>query len=148
MTGTMDYRLLADLVLVTHALLTAFIILGLVVIVAGAARQWMWVRNPWFRFTHLAAITVVVLESWVGWICPLTEWESRLREAAGGVGYRHSFIADWLHEIMFYDIPLPVFTALYTGFGILVLLAWFLVPPRYPRCWLELRKWRRHRHSR
>lgn len=144
----MAYRLLADLVLVTHALLVAFIILGLGVIVAGAVRRWRWIRNPWFRLTHLVTITIVVLESWVGGICPLTEWESRLREAAGGVGYRQSFIADWLHEIMFYEISPAIFTALYTGFGLLVLLAWFLVPPRCPRPWLDVRKWRRHRHSR
>lgn len=140
----MDYRLLADMVLVAHALLIAFIVAGLVLIALGAARQWMWIRNRWFRFVHLAAITVVVLQSWAGQVCPLTEWESRLREAAGGVGYTQSFIADWLHEILFYELPPAFFTALYTGFAILVLLVWFLVPPRCPRRWSDVLNWRRH----
>lgn len=126
----MIYRLLADIILIMHGMFIAFVVLGLVLIPIGVLRQWSWIRNLWFRVIHLLAIGIVVAESWFGEICPLTEWESRLREAAGGVGYTQSFIAHWLHEIIFYDIEPDIFTALYTGFGILVLLAWFLVPPR------------------
>ena len=127
----MTYRLVADIVLVMHALFIAFVILALVLTLIGALRSWAWIRNLWFRLIHLMSIGLVVAESWFGGICPLTEWESRLREAAGGVGYMQSFVAHWLHEIIFYDIAPGVFTALYTGFGILVILAWLLVPPRY-----------------
>lgn len=127
----MSYRLLADGVLIMHASFIAFVIMGLVLIVIGALRQWGWIRNVWFRLSHLLAIGIVVAESWFGGICPLTDWESRLRVAAGGVGYTQSFVAHWLHEIIFYDIAPGIFTALYTGFGMLVLLAWLLVPPRY-----------------
>ena len=126
----MTYRLLADVVLIMHALFIAFVILGLVLILIGALKHWAWIRNLWFRLSHLLAIGVVVAESWFGEICPLTEWESRLREAAGGVGYTQSFIAHWLHEIIYYDISPSIFTVLYTGFGIVVFLAWLLVPPR------------------
>ena len=128
----MGYRLLADAILVAHAAFIAFVIVGLVLIVYGALRQWSWIRNLWFRLSHLLAIGMVVAQSWFGTICPLTDWESRLREAAGGVGYRRSFVAHWLHEIIFYDIAPEVFAALYTGFGVLVLLAWVLIPPRHP----------------
>jgi len=127
------YRFLADLVLVTHALFVAFVVLGLVVILLGKYRRWGWVRNSWFRSAHLVAIGIVMAESWLGLICPLTEWEGRLREAAGGSAYADSFIQHWLHEILFYDFAPWVFTLAYTLFGMLVLIAWLLVPPGHAR---------------
>lgn len=128
----MTYRLLADFVLIMHAVFIAFVILGFVLILIGAVKRWRWIRNRWFRLIHVLAIAIVVAQAWLGWICPLTEWESRLREAAGGVGYTRSFVAHWLHEVIFYDVDPGVFTALYTLFGMAVLLTWRLVPPRRP----------------
>lgn len=124
---------LADLILVTHALFVAFIVLGLVAILLGRYRRWDWVRNWWFRIIHLLAIGFVVMESWLGVICPLTEWERSSRAAAGGNAYSGSFIQHWLHEILFYDFSPWVFTAAYTVFGILVFVAWLLVPPEHAR---------------
>jgi len=124
---------LADLILATHALFVAFVVLGLVAILLGKYRRWGWVRNLWFRLTHLVAIGIVMAESWLGLVCPLTEWENRSREAAGGEAYSGSFIQHWLHEILFYDFAPWVFTVAYAAFGILVLVAWLLVPPEYPR---------------
>ncbi|MFA6970989.1 MAG: DUF2784 domain-containing protein [Gallionella sp.] len=121
--------LLADLILVIHALFVAFVILGLVAILF--CRHRVWVRNLWFRLAHLTAIGFVIAEAWLGLICPLTGWESRLRVAAGGSAYSGSFIRHWLHEILFYDFAPWVFTVAYTVFGILVLIAWLLVPPEH-----------------
>ncbi len=127
------YLFLADLILVTHALFVAFVVLGLAVIPVGGYRHWRWVRNWWFRLSHLAAIGIVVAESWLGLICPLTEWENRWREAAGGSAYSDAFIQHWLHRILFYDFAPWVFTVAYTVFGILVVAAWLLVPPEHWR---------------
>lgn len=126
----MSYRLGAEAVLIVHGLFIAFVILGLVLILIGAVRHWQWIRNRWFRLAHLAAIGFVVLQAWLGGICPLTAWESRLREAAGEAGYGQPFVEHWLHELIYYDIAPSVFTAVYTAFGMAVLLAWRLVPPR------------------
>ncbi len=127
------YPYLADLILILHALFIAFVMLGFFLILIGMFRHWNWIKNLWFRLIHLLAIGFVVAESWWGVICPLTEWESRLREAAGGVGYAESFIEHWLHKIVFYNLPSWVFTVAYTVFGILVLIVWIRVPPRYSR---------------
>ena len=124
---------LADLILVTHALFVAFVVLGLVAILLGRCWRWAWVRNWWFRVIHLLAIGTVVAESWLGLICPLTAWENRSREAAGGSAYSSSFIQHWLHEILFYDFAPWAFTVAYTVFGMLVLIAWLLVPPGHTR---------------
>ena len=120
---------LADFVLVTHVLFVTFVILGLVVVWPGKHWGWGWVRNLWFRLAHLVAIGIVIAESWLGLICPLTDWESRLRAVAGSGTHSDSFIQYWLREILFYDFAPWVFTAAYTVFGILVLIAWLLVPP-------------------
>lgn len=120
---------LADLILVTHALFVAFVVLGLVVVLLERWLHWHWLRNRWFRLSHLLAIVIVIAEAWFGLVCPLTEWESRARVAAGESGYATSFIQHWLHELLFYDFEPWIFTVAYTAFGILVLIAWLLVPP-------------------
>lgn len=129
MTGP-QALMVADAVLVLHVIFVVFVVGGLIAILAGGVAHWRWVRLRWLRLAHLAAIAVVVAQSWGGVTCPLTTLESRLRAAAGSTGYRSSFIQHWLHEILFYAAPTWVFTAAYTAFGLLVLLSWVLVPPR------------------
>lgn len=123
------YSLMADAVLMLHALFVTFVVLGLLLIMTGAWRDWAWVRNPWFRAAHLAAIGVVVLQSWLGVLCPLTWLESFLRGRAGQPGYAGSFVAYWLHRLLFYQAPDWVFIALYSLFGALVMLMWIINRP-------------------
>ncbi len=124
------YSLLADAILVTHVLFVAFVVLGLVFIFVGKFLSWLWVRNPWFRVTHIFGIGVVVLQAWFGVICPLTIWEMNLRSKAGETNYDGSFIMHWLNALLYYQAPPWVFVVVYTFFGGLVLASWFLVRPR------------------
>ncbi len=126
----MPYLLAADAVLLLHVLFVVFVVAGLVLILAGRLMSWNWVRNWWFRVTHLAAIGVVVLQSWLGVICPLTKLEMALRDRAGDTTYGGGFVSHWLETILYYRAPAWVFAAVYTAFGALVLLSWFWVPPR------------------
>lgn len=126
-------RILADLIVVLHAAFVAFVVLGLVLILLGIALRWGWVRNAWFRSLHLAAIGFVVLEAVIGMTCPLTHWEKRLRELAGQAAYPGDFIGHWAHELIFYDAEPWVFTAGYITFGLAVLAAFLLAPPRWRR---------------
>ena len=52
--------LAADIILLLHVLFVAFVVIGLLLIFIGKIRYWLWIRNPWFRLIHLAAIAVVV----------------------------------------------------------------------------------------
>lgn len=126
----MPYLLLADTLLVVHVLFVAFVVIGLLLIIAGRLLSWSWVRNPWFRLAHLAAIAVVVVQSWFGVICPLTTWEMALRSEAGDATYRGSFIAHWLQKILYYQAPEWVFAVAYTLFGLLVIITWYWARPR------------------
>jgi len=110
-----------------------FVIVGLVLIFAGKLAGWSWVRNRVFRIAHLAAIGVVVLQSWFGVICPLTTLEMWLRARAGGATYAGSFMAHWLDTLLYYRAPAWVFATAYTGFALLVVASWFWVRPRGKR---------------
>ena len=124
------YLLAADLILITHVLFVGFVVFGLITILLGKFLNWGWVRNPWFRLAHLAAIGVVVLQAWLGAICPLTIWEMALRERAGDAVYSGSFIAHWLGTLLYYRLPDWVFVVCYSLFGAFVVFAWYWVRPR------------------
>jgi len=128
-TGT-SYLLAADITLFLHAAFVAFIVVGLILIFVGKAATWECVRNPWFRWTHLVAISIVVLQSWFGVICPLTSLEMALRSRAGDSVYPGTFMAHWLEKLLYHDAPAWVFAVCYTAFAALVVASWFWVPPR------------------
>lgn len=125
-------QLLADIVLVMHFGIVVFVIGGLVAIFVGNSRGWRWVNRLSFRLAHLAAIGIVVAESWFGVVCPLTALEAWLRAEAGAGAstYSHSFIEYWVQRMLYFDAPPWVFTTAYTAFGILVAAAWWHFPPR------------------
>jgi hypothetical protein len=123
-------RVLADLTVVVHATYVSFVVFGLAAILLGIVFRWSWVRNIWFRTIHLIAIAIVVGESLFGIDCPLTVWERRLREMAGQTGYTGDFLGYWAHQLIFFRADPWVFTVVYTLFGLAVLAAFILAPPR------------------
>jgi hypothetical protein len=126
------YDLLADLLVVCHALLVAFVVFGLIVVLLGRALGWQWVRNFYFRVIHALLICVVAAESVFGVTCPLTTWEDQLRLAAGHTVEPSSFIGRCVHQVLFYDLPEWAFTTAYCLFGAAVLATLIFVPPRRP----------------
>lgn len=122
--------LLADGILMLHALFVLFVVAGQVLVLVGWGRGWAWVRNPWFRFVHLGLIAFIVVQTWLGRLCPLTVWEGWLREAAGQSGYGRSFIQYWLGNLLFLDLPWWMFQVAYTAFGVVVVVSWVHFPPR------------------
>ncbi len=117
--------LLADLILVVHFAFVLFVAGSLPLIWLGAAAGWRWVRNVRFRIAHLAAILFVTGEAIAGVWCPLTVWEDALR----GTAQDKSFVARWVHAVMFYSLPEWVFTAVYVAFALAVATTFWLVAP-------------------
>lgn len=126
---TLPYQLLADVVLSVHFAMVLFVVGGLAFIVVGAFRGWRLVRQFWFRLAHLAAISVVVAQAWLGAVCPLTALEMWLRTKAQTTAYSGSFIEHWLQRVLYYEAPPWLFTLAYSLFGLLVLATWWFVPP-------------------
>ncbi len=127
------YRFAADAVVIAHMAYVLFVIVGFVLTLVGCVLRWQWIRNPWFRGVHLAMILIVVAEEWLGITCPLTTWEHQLRELAGGEVYQGAFIANLVHDWLFYDAPPWVFAVLYTLFGAGELLTFLVAPPTWKR---------------
>lgn len=123
------YQLLADGILLLHTLIVVFIVLGELLILTGGIRGWLWVRHWWFRVVHVVCIAIVVAQSWLGVICPLTLLEMKLRLQEGRGYYESSFIQYWLQRLLYYDAPQWVFVVVYTAFGTLVLYTWVRYPP-------------------
>ncbi len=118
----------ADLLAVLHFAYVAFVLAGQALILLGGARDWSWVRNPWFRWLHLAAIAAVVAEVVLGVYCPLTVLEAHWRDAAGD--YEAGFLAAWIQRLLYYDIALWQAHVAYLAFAALSLWSWWRYPPR------------------
>lgn len=130
MLRTLPYQLFADLVLALHIAVVVFVVGGLLLVFLGNLRAWRWVNGLRFRLTHLAAIVFVVIQAWLGAVCPLTSLEMWLRTQAGASTYGVGFIEHWLQRLLYYQGPAWGFTVLYTLFGLAVAAAWFYFPPR------------------
>ncbi len=87
----MIYRLMADLVLVTHLAVILFMIFG-------GFLTWRWPRIAWI---HLPSVAYGVAISLVGWVCPLTPVENGLRRAAGDQGYEGGFVEHYILPLVY-----------------------------------------------
>lgn len=119
----------ADAVLLVHFAFVAFVVFGLIAIWIGGLRRKRFARDLRFRLLHLGAMGIVLLESVFGIVCPLTTWEKQLRQAAGQGVYEESFMQHWVHQIMFFDLPPTLFTALYALFFLAIILSWIVLRP-------------------
>ena len=118
--------LLADAILLIHALVVAFVIGGAVYIWIGAWQHWPGVRAPLFRYAHLGVMLFVAAEALLGWVCPLTRWEDQLR----GYAPRDGFVARWVGRLIYYDLPAWVFTTSYVLLATALIITLVLLPPR------------------
>ncbi len=114
---------MADLVLLLHFAFVLFVVGGLIALAWGLARGARWTLRRGFRAAHLAAVAWVVVQGWLGRVCPLTHLENWLRVAAGEPPYATTFLGHWVGRLLYCDAPGWAFTAAYTAFGALVVLA-------------------------
>lgn len=126
----MGYRFLADVIVAIHVGYVSYVVVGQLLIWLGIVFRWQWIRNPWFRWTHLIMILIVGIEAVFAIECPLTRWESKLRLLAGQQVSGESFVGRLLHDLIFVDWPEWVINSLHITFALLVLGTFLLVPPR------------------
>jgi hypothetical protein len=121
--------LLADALLALHVAIVLFVIGLLPLVLAGGVLGWRWVHHFGLRLTHLGLMVFIAVQTWLGQLCPLTVWEQALRRTAGQGSYGESFIEHWLSRLLYWDAPWWVFVAAYTGFAVVVVMAWWWVKP-------------------
>lgn len=129
------WALAADLILIVHVAVVVFIVGGLLLIWVGAWRGWRVARNRCFRLWHVAAMAMVLIQTLIGVLCPLTVWEAALRERAGQPAYGDAtFVQYWLQRLLYWELPASAFLVLYAIIMIAIVAAWWWVPPqRCPR---------------
>jgi hypothetical protein len=87
----MLYRVLADLVALTHLAFIVFALLG-----GLLALRWRWV--PW---AHVPAVAWGAAVEFFGWFCPLTPLENLLHRVGDSAGYSGGFIAHYLTPLIY-----------------------------------------------
>jgi hypothetical protein len=116
----------AETVLALHLAIILFNLFGLVAVPIGAVCGWRFVHVRWWRLLHLASLAVVALQAGLGRACILTLWQARLEGAEPPV----PLIMRWVEGLIYWPLPLWVFSALYVLVFAYALLLFRLVPPR------------------
>ena len=84
-------RLLPDLVVLLHFLFVLFVVFGGLLVL----------RWPKVAYLHLPVAVYGVLIEFIGWVCPLTPLEKRLRESAGQQGYEGGFVEHYILPVLY-----------------------------------------------
>jgi hypothetical protein len=112
-------------VLAAHLAVIGFNVTGLVAIPLGARLGWRFVRIRWLRLLHLASLAVVALQAALGRACFLTIWQADLTG-----GHAEPLIMRWVNSVIYWPLPIWVFSALYLAVFAYVVALWWIVPPR------------------
>jgi len=83
--------MLADLVVVLHFAFVLFVIFGGLLVL----------RWPRLAYVHLPVALYGALIELVGWVCPLTPLEKRLRESAGLEAYQGGFVEHYILPVLY-----------------------------------------------
>jgi hypothetical protein len=102
----MPYAVLADMVVVVHALFVLFVVFGGLAVLR-------WRRLAWL---HLPAAVWGVAIELRGWLCPLTYLENYFRRLGGLSGYNGTFIEQYLEPLL-YPLGLTEQSQLFLGWA-------------------------------
>jgi hypothetical protein len=125
------FDLAANALAVVHLAYFVFVVGGVVAIVVGSRRGVTWVRNPWFRIAHIAAIYVVLVEDVTGFPCPLNVLQWGARTAATGARETTAGVGGMLDYLLYHTISPLALDIMYWSFGVLVLVLLWIVPLRW-----------------
>jgi hypothetical protein len=87
----MLYRVLAELVVLVHAVFVVFVVLG-------GFLAWRWHAVAW---VHVPCALWGIAIEYGGWVCPLTPLENYLRGRAGLAGYPGGFLEQYLIPLLY-----------------------------------------------
>jgi hypothetical protein len=113
-----------------HVAVILFNVFGLVAVPIGALCNWSFVHIGWWRVLHVLSLAAVAVQAVLGQACFLTVWQNEL-SATGQPAT--PLIVRWVNEVVYWELPIWVFAALYLlVFAYALALLW-LVPTRRPR---------------
>ena len=100
---------MAGFVLALHLLVIGFNVFGLIAIPLGAWAGWAFIRVRWWRVLHLFSLGLVALQALLGRACFLTTWQDELAGAPGET----PLIMRWVNSVIYWPLPIEVFTIAY-----------------------------------
>ncbi|BBO76657.1 hypothetical protein DSCW_40740 [Desulfosarcina widdelii] len=100
--------LAANFVVLVHLAFILFVVLG-----GFLALRWRKIA-----LVHLPCVLWGVMIEWVGWLCPLTPLEYRLRRLAGEAGYSGGFVDHYIMPLVY---PAGLTRNMQIGLGVFVL---------------------------
>lgn len=118
----MLYRIAADGLVLSHLLFILFVLFGGLLVLK-------WRHLIWW---HLPAAAWGVIVEVFHLACPLTEWENRMRHAAGQTGYGGGFIEHYVWPIIY---PAGLTPTIQLALGSVVLALNVLIYARLFRHW-------------
>ena len=117
--------ILSEIVLLLHFSIFLFMILSFILIPYGYYKNWEWVKNIYFRSIHLILMGIILIETILGFMCPLTILENFLR-ANKKIDNIFSKI---IHQIMYWDFTNYQFIILYLLSLSYIIFLWFFFRP-------------------
>lgn len=136
----MQYRILADLIVVLHFVWILFMLLGfiltlraffIVYILRTSAGKWKTFFDRWlFRLLHLFGIVYVGSFALLGKYCPLTILENNLRQRYNPqISYTGSFIVHYIEKLVYPGVN-PLIILIPTIFiAVFTILVFLIRPP-------------------
>lgn len=125
----MLYKILADLIVVTHFVWILFMLVGFILTLRGLFYKKFFER--WlFRTLHLFGIAYVSILAIMGKYCPLTIWENALRAKYDTrLTYAGSFMIHYLEELVYPDINPLIIRILTTFIAVFTVVVFIIRPP-------------------
>ena len=117
--------ILSEIVLLLHFSIFLFMILSFILIPYGYFKKWEWVKNIYFRSIHLILMGIILIETILGFMCPLTILENFLR-ADKKIDNIFSKI---IHQIMYWDLTNYQFIILYLLSLSYIIFLWLYFRP-------------------
>ena len=116
--------MLAVPILALHLAVIVFNLVGLIAIPFGAWRGWSFVHAPIWRLTHVATWGVVAVQAIFGRACILTLWQTALE---GKAGTDEPMVMRWVNSVIFWPLPMWLFSVIYVlAFGCVLALLWIV----------------------
>ena len=119
----------SEIVLLFHFCIFLFMILSFFLIPLGYYKKWKWVKNKYYRLIHLVLMGIILIETILGFMCPLTMLENFLRNNIE----INNKITQIIHQIMYWDLSTYQFIILYLLSLLYLIFLWFFFKPDFKK---------------
>ena len=119
----------SEIVLLLHFFIFLFIVFSFFFIPFGYYKNWEWVKNKNYRLIHLFLMGIVLIETILGFMCPLTILENFLRS---DIKVNNKF-TEIIHQIMYWNFSNYQFIILYLLSFLYLIFLWFFFKPNFEK---------------